>query len=381
MGLTRITPPLTGAERKKCLESPLRLQPFIGMAVTFEAHLAEALFDGEKGLGQVIVVRKKSPERIEAGVFLVDVYCLGVREAFLFEGTEAKFRERLMEEEESFREMPAAYGRKFVEEAIAYARRLGFAPHRSYKKAARVFGGLKAAPDLGGFSFGKEGKPFYVQSRYHSADDARRIIDKLHRICGEGNYDFLLAMDEGDSSPETVETLLLSEAWFDPADAPPGDKPTEAARRAFEDFAATTDVLDEGDLNNCLWESRGRGSTLDRMMDFVRVIESKTGILEKEERLNRSEKSLLLTIVMTLMNLVDMDKEEKTRTLEGLFSDSDLPPALVERLGRMADDEKIAAALGNIIHPDSNVTLLPVTLETIDEAAGHYLFIAVEQRF
>ena len=34
--------------------------------------------------------------------------------------------------------------RKLLEQAAEYARRLGFAPHPDYKKAARLFGGLHA---------------------------------------------------------------------------------------------------------------------------------------------------------------------------------------------------------------------------------------------
>lgn len=364
------------------------------MPATYEAHLAESLLQGEKGLGHVIVVRKKSPERVDAGIFLVDAYCLGVRDAFLFEGTEAEFRERFIEQQEegenSFREMPAAYGRKFVEEAVAYARRLGFAPHRSYKKAARVFGGLKAAPDLGRFSFGSEGKPLYVQSQYHSADDARRIIGKLHRVCGEGNYHYIVAADDHDaddeddaegSEEEPEERLLLSEGWLDYSATAPGDQPSRAARRAFEEFAAKTDSIDDELLDHCYWESRSGESTLGQLIEMVRGAKVLFDNLDYGDGDWVGFRGFLLSIMVTLLHLVRMTERERSHALDRMLSNSGLKPELIRILRELAEDEKMVAALESIVHPDEGVTLLPVTLEKIDAATGHYLLVAVEQRF
>jgi len=158
------------------------------MPTTYAAYLAESLLENGSGNGQVIVLRKKSLTKVEAGVFLIDAYCLGVRDAFLYEGTEAEVEERVLTNRYPLKEMPASYGRKFVEEAIAYAKQFGFAPHKDYKKAARVFGGLKAADDLDGFTFGRNGKPCYIPSHNHDENDVQRITAKLERVCGESGF-------------------------------------------------------------------------------------------------------------------------------------------------------------------------------------------------
>jgi hypothetical protein len=55
---------------------------------------------------------------------------------------------------------------KVVEQAVQYAQGLGFAPHPDYKKAARVFGGLRAEQCSQKFTFGHKGKPLYRRAAY-----------------------------------------------------------------------------------------------------------------------------------------------------------------------------------------------------------------------
>jgi len=117
---------------------------------------AEAVF--------MTVVRERGERPLEIGAFLVDLGCVGIKEAFYT-------RVELLELEEfkndafpyGYREESAAWGRKLVEDAQAYAKSLGLKPHRDCKKAARVLGGVRASDCDEGFHFGKDGKPFYFQ--------------------------------------------------------------------------------------------------------------------------------------------------------------------------------------------------------------------------
>jgi hypothetical protein len=73
-------------------------------------------------------------------------------------------------------------------QATTYAKQFGFAPHNDYKKAACVFGGLKAAEDLDGFTFGRDGKPCYIPSHNHDESDIQLISSKLERVCGKNDF-------------------------------------------------------------------------------------------------------------------------------------------------------------------------------------------------
>ena len=87
----------------------------------------------EAGIGHVIVARFKSGgERVEAGLFLVDVFCLGVKNAFYEMCDKADYMERVRGYyDREFEMLPVEpeCARKLVEGSIQYAHNLGFAPH------------------------------------------------------------------------------------------------------------------------------------------------------------------------------------------------------------------------------------------------------------
>jgi hypothetical protein len=154
----------------------------------------------ETGIGQVIIVRYKSGGRVEIGVFLVDVFCLGVKNAFYHQSDEASLNEFLEDiySGRSVDEHPAAWGRKLVEGAMEYARRLGFAPHRDYKQAARVMGGINAKDCLEKFVFGQDGKPMFISGPNETLAKCKLIINLLHKKCGEGGYHYTIPASDED---------------------------------------------------------------------------------------------------------------------------------------------------------------------------------------
>ena len=174
---------------------------------THEALCPKDLF--EKGIGCVIVTRFRSAgQRVEAGIFLVDVFCLGVKWAAYESCDQQHYLDRIRGYYESEFPMEAVEpccGRKLVEQAAAYARGLGFAPHLDYKKAARVFGGLQAGQCAQLFTFGREGKPFYCRGPRETEEQARRIVWHLEQRCGPGKYDYLVALGDSDDIGRAFE--------------------------------------------------------------------------------------------------------------------------------------------------------------------------------
>lgn len=161
------------------------------------------------GIGHVVVARFKSGGRVDLGVFLVDTYCLGVKDAFFRQGDETILAELL---DRSFgsqgftiEEHSGAWGRKLVEGAVAYARNLGIAPHRDYKKACRVLGGIdpKTCPDS--FVFGHNGKPLFVAGPYDSAARCRVITSVLTRTCGDEGFQLTRPLDDQDDDFEMFD--------------------------------------------------------------------------------------------------------------------------------------------------------------------------------
>ena len=149
------------------------------------------------GIGEVVVARFKSGGRVEMGVFLVDVYCQGVKNAFFMQGFEADLNELLESMSNAagpIEEHSGAWGRKLVESAVRYAQQWGISPHRDYKKAARVLGGIdpKDCPET--FTFGDNGKPHLIGGPNDSEARCRMILKQLEKKLGKGNYHYTVSL-------------------------------------------------------------------------------------------------------------------------------------------------------------------------------------------
>lgn len=131
------------------------------------------------GLVGVLVARRDRPRRVSVHGFLVDVYCLGVKDVL---------GPRLMKEDDLpvfRREFFAAFGdgagieaplelaRHLVWGAVEFARDIGFAPAREFAAASAHLGAWTGTSDI---TFGRHGEPFYVQGPF---DDPSRVITTL----------------------------------------------------------------------------------------------------------------------------------------------------------------------------------------------------------
>jgi hypothetical protein len=150
----------------------------------------------EIGIGHLVISRFKSGGRVEAGVFLVDVYCLGVKDGYFVQLHESEYEDRLLSRvfKEGREPLTPACARKLLEGAVAYARQFGLEPHADYKAAAKVLGGISVENCSRTFTYGKDGKAFYVQGPYDSPSRASQIMHQLRTRAGEGNYHFLVEL-------------------------------------------------------------------------------------------------------------------------------------------------------------------------------------------
>ncbi len=181
--------------------SPPHLVSKVLMKRFHEALRSANLFDS--GCGYLVVSRFKADGRVEAGFFLLDVFCLGVKDAGFHQFSSiADYREilidRLFPDGNSVRMTPEA-ARKLTEDAISYARGLGFSPGADYKKASRVFGGITTANCVEQFVFGQNDKPLYIQGPSDSPARVERILRALEARCGEGGYHYIVAGDNFES--------------------------------------------------------------------------------------------------------------------------------------------------------------------------------------
>ena len=147
--------------------------------------------DGPSGVACVLIARRDRGSRVSVSGYLVDVYCLGVKNAI---GPEVMPERDLYTYRRWFfgafpdepLEAPIELVRHLVFGAAEYARSLGFDPHRDFEAAAGHLGSWTGPSAI---MFGRGGKPYYVEGPY---DNANRILETLSRTVGRDNFHFLV---------------------------------------------------------------------------------------------------------------------------------------------------------------------------------------------
>jgi hypothetical protein len=148
----------------------------------------------ELGMGNLVFSRSTQDGRIALGAFLLDVFCLGVKNALVAIVARNDYAQRLSSwsAAESLQPMLPACFRKLVEGGVAYAHDLGFSPHEDYAVARQIFGDVESTACPTRFEYGHDGKPFYISGPHETATQVQAILEQLQRRLGKGNFDYLV---------------------------------------------------------------------------------------------------------------------------------------------------------------------------------------------
>jgi hypothetical protein len=147
------------------------------------------------GLVTALVTRRRRRRRgATVCVYLLDVYCLGVKNAMGPDtADELELRPLIDRVFSGYQAPPVAapieLARDLVFGAADYARRLGFAPHPDFERA-RAHLGPWTGPSA--ITFGHNGKPTYISGPY---DDSEHIIRTLRRAVGPNGFSYTIGVD------------------------------------------------------------------------------------------------------------------------------------------------------------------------------------------
>lgn len=158
-----------------------------------EAVYSAGLF--ESGIGHVLLSRVVNTRKVAFGAFLLDVYCLGAKNAFFREEPFTRYdeiRQHLFENDPMIETTPP-FVRKLVEDGVKYAKSIGFQPHKDYQIAKQIFGDIDSGSCTVDFTFGQDGKPFFVSGPNDTPQRCREIYEILERNCGSGNFDYMIS--------------------------------------------------------------------------------------------------------------------------------------------------------------------------------------------
>jgi len=147
-----------------------------------------------------MIARRIPGGDIAVVAFIVDVFCLGVKNSLFTVKSEHEYQHvvkpRLTSTHGSdFESLHPSCARKLIEGAVDYASELGFSPHSDYQKDKAMFGDIDPVACPESYTYGHDGKPFYVSGPNESSAKKKKIVEQLQERCGEGQYEFVVGME------------------------------------------------------------------------------------------------------------------------------------------------------------------------------------------
>lgn len=218
--------------RRASRDPTVRLQQVEGWPVR-AAYISKSFWD--EGIGYVAVAREDPDGQIVFATFLVDLLCLGVKDAFWHSGTMETFRDLIKEfdERQAMRTNKPACLAKLVLGAVEFAGSFGFPPHHDYRHASHLLDGIDPADCREDYEFGEDGRPIYIQGPNETPAQAMAIAARVTEaggrvalvVAGEGDFDDLENEFDDDDEP-------------DDDDDEPDDEPSGGSRWRWPGFGS-----------------------------------------------------------------------------------------------------------------------------------------------
>lgn len=152
------------------------------------------VLDPEKftGMAVVIVMREAGFNRCSVCTYLVDIWCLGIKDA---SGPRqmnwSDYQEFVDYAYQGFGDDPPAkisleQAQAIVFSALEYADALGFKPHKDFAAARPYLGEWNGETKI---ECGRDGIPCYFEGPY---DRPEKIVAQLEKAVGKGNFEYVL---------------------------------------------------------------------------------------------------------------------------------------------------------------------------------------------
>ena len=146
------------------------------------------------GLAQVLLLRVDEKNHHWVSSYLVDYWCLGVKNTLgPRQMTRKQYDNLLWDTEDRFeqplREITLEQAQSVIFGAVDYAKGLGLDPHSDFRRSLAHLG--PRSETLIDIEFGKDGMPYFMSGPY---DDSAKIVATLRETVGEGNFHYLVGL-------------------------------------------------------------------------------------------------------------------------------------------------------------------------------------------
>ncbi|MDR0394367.1 MAG: DUF1186 family protein [Tannerella sp.] len=150
------------------------------------------------GMTDVIVPRIHQSGNTTIGVYLLDIFCLGVKDTmYMFNLEPHEYEDFLstMFSDGDYDVVTYEEVHNIIYGAIEYAEELGFKPEKTFAITKYILEEDTEDIPLIEYEFGKDGKPFLItKSRF----EYNKYFPTLEKNVGSGNFDFLILDEEED---------------------------------------------------------------------------------------------------------------------------------------------------------------------------------------
>ena len=146
------------------------------------------------GEGHVIVTRNHTGGKVSMAAYLVDIWCLGVKDSFYrLRMEDYEFYEFINQYKLGLRECSYDEAHNWVWGAIAFAEEAGIKPNKSFNVCQYMLDDDTDDVPLIEYEFGKNGKHVLVAKNNL---EGSRYLALLKKNLGEGNYEYILRLDD-----------------------------------------------------------------------------------------------------------------------------------------------------------------------------------------
>jgi tetratricopeptide (TPR) repeat protein len=143
------------------------------------------------GICNVIIARRHKTGNFTVGIYLVDLYCLGLKDTdYHFNISPAEYS-HLKNGGPASEKCSYALAHNMVFGSIAFAEDYGFKPHKAFAATRFILEEDTEDVELIDIEFGLDGQPFFMRGPYDDDARANSILATLEQTAGPGNYNFV----------------------------------------------------------------------------------------------------------------------------------------------------------------------------------------------
>lgn len=146
----------------------------------------------KQGMATILVSRLMPSNKIIAGMYNVDIFCLGLKKTLYKFGLDSLEMEELKAEMAqrtgSFSNIAVNDLHNLIYGSIDFAEELGFEPHENFRITEYILDPDYIDEGIDYLEFGKDGKPFYIAGPH---DNVNKIVHTLQKNVGDGNFDIM----------------------------------------------------------------------------------------------------------------------------------------------------------------------------------------------